>query len=396
MSAGDAPAVAPASIARLKDELASLERAYSSGHHGRWSARRRSDLVDAALVELYGAETSAAERAPRTALVALGGYGRGALIPRSDIDLLLLHDGTEAAAVAALSERLLYPLWDAGFTVGHAVRTPAETVALAADRLDAATAVLDARLLAGDGELVRAAVDPVVERLRADRDGFAEDLANDARERRERFGSTAYLLEPELKEGGGGLRDIHSFGWLRAVRGRPLEEDGLIRSAERAQLDGAEEFLTRVRSALHLQSGRRSDRVLRDQQDDIARAMGFEDEPRLLAADGLMRAIFEHARAVDALTDDVIIRRSRTDDGVPAPVELTDAAEAFALVASWAEAGRQPSAAELEALEAIAAEPFVWSDTVRDAFFRLLRAGPAAVDGLRALDRTGLLVRAIP
>ncbi len=121
------PAVVPAPIARLKDELASLERAYSAGHHGRWSARRRSDLVDAALVELYGAETSAAERAPRTALVALGGYGRGALVPRSDIDLLLLHDGTEPPAVAALSERLLYPLWDAGFTVGHAVRTPAET-----------------------------------------------------------------------------------------------------------------------------------------------------------------------------------------------------------------------------------------------------------------------------
>ena len=169
----------------------------------------------------------------------------------------------------------------------------------------------------GTTSLMRAAVDPVLDRLRADQDGFAEDLANDARERRERFGSTAYLLEPELKEGGGGLRDIHAFGWLQAVRGRSLEDDGLLRSAERAQLDAAEEFLTRVRSALHLQSGRKADRVLRDQQDDIARAMGFEDEPRLLAADGLMRAIFEHARAVDALTDDVIIRRSRTDSGAP-------------------------------------------------------------------------------
>ena len=390
------PAVVPAPIARLKDELASLERAYSAGHHGLWSARRRSDLVDAALVELYGAEKSAAERAPRTALVALGGYGRGALVPGSDLDLLLLHDGTESAAIAVLSERLLYPLWDAGFTVGHAVRTPAETVVLAAERLDAATAVLDARLLAGDAELMRAAVDPVVERLRADQDAFAEALASDARERRERFGSTAYLLEPELKEGGGGLRDIHAFGWLQAVRARPLADDGLLRSTERAQLDAAEEFLTRVRSALHLQSGRKADRVLRDQQDDIARAMGFEDEPRLLAADGLMRAIFEHARAVDALTDDVIIRRSRTIGGAPAPVELADAAEAFTLVASWVDEGRQPSAAELDALEALAAEAFAWNDAIRDAFLRVLRAGPAAVDGLRALDRTGLLVRAIP
>ena len=328
-------------------------------------------------------------------MVALGGYGRGALVPRSDIDLLLLHDGTESAVVAALSERLLYPLWDAGFTVGHAVRTPDETVALAAERLDAATAVLDARLLAGDAGLMRAAVDPVVVRLRADPDGFAESLANDARERRERFGSSAYLLEPELKDGGGGLRDIHAFGWLQAVRGRSLEDDGLLRSAERAQLDAAEEFLTRVRSALHLESGRKADRLIRDQQDDVARVMGFEDEPRLLAADGLMRAVFEHARDVDALTDDVIIRRIRAH-GASVAVDLADAGEAFALVASLAEGGRQPSAAELDAMEAVAAEPFTWDETSREAFLRVLRAGPSAVDGLRALDRTGLLVRAIP
>ena len=98
-----------------------------------WSARRRSELVDAALIELYREATPEGERAPRTALVALGGYGRGALVPRSDIDLLLLHDGTEPAVVAALTERLLYPLWDAGFTVGHAVRTSDESVA-AGDR----------------------------------------------------------------------------------------------------------------------------------------------------------------------------------------------------------------------------------------------------------------------
>ncbi|MEO8425015.1 MAG: ACT domain-containing protein [Actinomycetota bacterium] len=396
MSVGEAPAGAPAPIARLKDELASLERAYSPGHHGLWSARRRAELVDAALIELYDVATSTGDRAPRTALVALGGYGRGALSPHSDVDLLLLHDGAETAAVAALTEQLLYPLWDAGFTVGHAVRTPAETVQLAAERLDAATATLDGRLLAGDADLLAAAIDPVLTRLRDDVDGFAERLANDARDRRERFGSTAYLLEPELKEGGGGLRDIHAFGWLQTVRDRPLEDDGVLRAAERDQLAAAEEFLTRVRSALHLESGRRTDRLLREQQDDIADAMGFRDETRLIAADGLMRAIFEHARVVDALTEDVIIGR-RHPERAPDPVELSNAGDALALIADAAEHVRPLSPAELDAVEAIASSAELeWSDAIRDAFLRILRAGAGASDGLHALDRTGLLVQLIP
>ena len=396
MSAGDAPAAVPAPIARLKDELAALERAYSPGHHGLWSARRRAELVDAALVDLYAAATSAGDRAPRTALVALGGYGRGALCPRSDIDIVLLHDGAESAAVAALTQQLLYPLWDAGFTVGHAVRTPGESVELATERLDAATAMLDARLLAGDADLLGEASGPVLARLRGDVDGFAESLANDARDRRKRFGSAAYLLEPELKEGGGGLRDIHAFGWLQEVRGRPLEDDGLLRAAERDRLEAAEEFLTRVRSAMHLESGRRTDRLLREQQHDIAKVMGFQDEPRLIAEDGLMRTVFEHARVVDALTEDVIVH-GRPSGGSSDQVELLHAADALALIADAAEEGRSLSAAELDAVEVIASpDELEWGDAVRDAFLRILGAGPGATDGLQALDRTGLLARLIP
>jgi [protein-PII] uridylyltransferase len=396
VSVGDAPADVPAPIARLKDELAALERAYSPGHHGLWSARRRAELVDAAVVELYTAATAAGDRAPRTALVALGGYGRGALCPRSDIDIVLVHDGAESAAVAALTQQLLYPLWDAGFSVGHAVRTPGECVELATERLDAATAMLDARLLAGDADLLVEASGPVLARLRGGVDGFAESLANDARDRRTRFGSAAYLLEPELKEGGGGLRDIHAFGWLQEVRGRSLEDDGLLRTAERARLEAAEEFLTRVRSAMHLESGRRTDRLLREQQHDIAKAMGFQDEPRLIAEDGLMRTVFEHARVVDALTEDVIVH-GRPSGGSPDPIEVLHDVDALALIARAAEEGRSLSTSELDAVEVIASpDELEWSHAVREAFLRILRARPGATDGLRALDRTGLLARLIP
>jgi [protein-PII] uridylyltransferase len=370
---GDAGSVvAPTPITRLTEELAALERAYSAGHHGMWSGRRRAELVDAALIELYEAAIPTGPRAPRTALVALGGYGRRALCPHSDIDLLLLHDGEDPQSVAMLAQPLLYPLWDAGFSVGHAVRTPKETVALAAERLDSATAILDARLLGGDAELLADASGAVLSPLLDDPDAFAAKLAGNARDRRERFGSTSYLLEPDLKEGGGGLRDIHAFGWLQRVRGRRLEDEGLLRPAERDQLEAAEEFLTRVRSALHLETGRATDRLLQEQQPGIAEAMGFRDEPRLIAVDGLMRAVFEHARAVDALTDDVLVRGRGS---ARSPL--------FAGELAIIEAGTEPEDVE-------------WTDAVCDAFLQILRAGPAALEGLQALDRLGLLVRLIP
>ena len=360
-----------------------------------WSARRRAGLVDAALIELYQAAGPAEARAPRTALVALGGYGRGALCPHSDIDLLVLHDEADPQAAATLAEMLLYPLWDAGFTVGHAVRTRHETAQLAAERLDAATAVLDARLLAGDQELLSSAHEAVLERLRADPDAFSDRLADAARDRRERYGSTTYLLEPDLKEGGGGLRDIHAFGWLAAVLGRSLETEGLLRPAEREQLDAAEEFLTRVRSALHLEAGRRADRLLLEQQPAIARTMGFEDEPRLIAVDGLMRAVFEHARVVDALTSDVVLR-GRGSEGVRSK-PITTLEDALRLVAEAAGAERALTATETEAIEeARPNEATEWTDDVRDAFLQIIRAGSRAAAGLEMLDRLDLLVTMIP
>jgi [protein-PII] uridylyltransferase len=379
----------PDPVATLRSEFATLERAYSPGHHGTWAARRRAELVDGTLVELFGR----AGAPPGVALAAVGGYGRGGLLPRSDIDLLLIH-GDPDADVGRLADALLYPLWDAGFEVGHAVRT-VEGCEQACDRLDAGAAMLDLRHLAGDDRLSADAERRAEGWARRDPGAFVRAILDDASRRAERFGSTAHLLEPELKEGSGGWRDLHSVWLIERAVGRPLEEAGLLRGREREALVVAEEFLTRVRSALHLETGRRSERLLLDHQPGIARAMGFEDEPGLVAIDGLMRALFEHAREVEFLLAAVA---GRSLEPGTAPAEApADAAAVLESLAAEAEAGRQPSPALLDAIEAAGLPADIaWEPRVRAAFARLLRAGERGAASLEILDRLHLLERYLP
>ena len=329
------------------------------------------------------------------ALVALGGYGRGVLAPGSDVDLLILYHASSTPDVAALAEHLLYPLWDAGLRVGHAVRTPDACAEIAAGRLDATTAMLDGRVLAGSASAwdeVRSALLAIV---RDDPRAFAERLAADREARRDRFGSVSSLLEPELKEGVGGLRDVHALGWLQTAIGPQLEDAGILRGSERRSVEAAEEFLTRVRGALHLESGRGSDRLLAELQPSIAPAMGFADEPGLPAVDGLMRSVFEQARQVEHVSASVFDRFLR-GSSAPAPVDATAQGilRAFATVARE---GDVMPAASLDAVAAVSIDADLpWNDSIRAAFLELLRCGPGAVHGLETLDRVGLLERYVP
>ena len=317
------------------------------------------------------------------ALVALGGYGRGVLAPGSDLDLLILHDGSSTSDVAALAEHLLYPLWDAGLRVGHAVRTPDACVEIAAERLDATTAMLDGRVLAGSGSSWDDVRSALLELVRGDPRAFAERLAADREARRDRFGSVSSLLEPELKEGVGGLRDVHALAWLQTAIGPPLEDAGFLRESERRSVEGAEEFLTRVRGALHLESGRGSDRLLAELQPQVAPAMGFADEPGLPAVDGLMRSVFEQARQVEHVSASVFDRFLR-GSSLSAPLDPTPEGilRAFAAVARD---GDVMPAASLDALAAVTIDADLpWTEPIRAAFLELLAVRPGG--GRRARD----------
>jgi [protein-PII] uridylyltransferase len=380
----------PASVARLSDDLRALDRAYAVGHHGRWSATRRAQMVDGCLRDLFGVTGPASG----VALVALGGYGRGMLSPGSDVDLLILHDEASAPEAAALAERLLYPLWDAGLRVGHAVRTPADC-ADAAARLDAATAMLDGRLLAGDRAAWGRTHAIVLGSVRDDPRGFAVRLLDDRAARRARYGSVSSLLEPDVKGGLGGLRDAQGLRWLELAIGSPLEEAGILREAERRAVDDAEEVLVRVRSALHLETGRGSDRLVLEQQPPIASGMGFLDEPGLPAVDGLMRSVFEHGRQLEHVVTSAFDRYLRGPSELP-EIERTPEGILRAFATVVRERGVMPAAA-LDAMVPDAVPAGVpWSEEVREAFLELIRIGPDAAGALETLDRIGLLERYVP
>jgi [protein-PII] uridylyltransferase len=387
-------------VVSLLGELDALAKAYSPGHHGRWAARRRAELVDDCLVELWRRA-----RAPdRMALVALGGYGRRLQMPCSDVDLLLLHNEADPAEVSSVANAVLYPLWDGGVTVGHAVRTPVEAVEAAEGRLDVLTAMLDARFLIGDRQLAARAVASVRALGSDDPARFAASVREAAEARAARFGSSARLLEPDLKEGTGGLRDVASLRWLEATYGRSLEEAGLLSRRERGDVDAAEEFLVRARSSLHLETGRRTDRLVQELQPDVARAMGFTDQPRLVPADGLMRTLFEHARNVESVVGLVLDRvadppdrRASDPSGRSGSPSFDPLVASFDRLADLARGGGVPPPALLETISTGAtAEPLVWTPEARDAFLRLLRAGPRASRMLDLLDRAHALGRLLP
>ncbi|MFF8593153.1 [protein-PII] uridylyltransferase [Streptomyces sp. NPDC015220] len=244
-----------------------------------------AELTDGWLAGLFDAAASA----PRGAsLVAVGGYGRGELSPRSDLDLLLLHDGTAPDAVAALADRIWYPVWDLGIALDHSVRTPAEASRTAADDLKVQLGLLDARHLAGDAGLTAALRTAVLADWRDRAPRRLPELRELCGERAERQGELRFLLEPDLKEARGGLRDATA---LRAVAASWLAD------APREGLADARRRLLDVRDALHLTTGRATDRLALQEQDQVAAELGVLD------ADTLLRQVYEAARVISYAGD---------------------------------------------------------------------------------------------
>lgn len=285
-----------------EQRTALLERLLSmcaEGHDGRRLSEACADGWDALLREAFERALLAVDPDLDAELVAVGSYGRRTPGPYSDIDVRLLVAKPTSRA-QELADALFYPLWDAGFPVGHQVIDPHEALALAEHDLASATSLLDMRHVAGShraGDLVLEARAHLGRRSAK----IIEQLDDDAVRRQHRFGDSVYLLEPELKLGTGGLRDLEAIRWACTLRGLAMPE-----------LDAAEELLLRLRNRLHLLAGRRSDRLTFDAQETLGTALGYPGD-RAAAAEQLMQDYYLAARAVSSARSRILsIPPSRT------------------------------------------------------------------------------------
>jgi [protein-PII] uridylyltransferase len=371
-----------------------------------------ADGYDRCLAELF---------TPREnlALVAVGGLGRREPAPCSDLDLVLLHDG-KLDGLAELADAIWYPIWDSKIGLDHSVRTPEQALAVAKTDLKALLGLLDIRHLAGDPGLTGRVRGSVLDVWRATAAKRLPEMKTLAQERWAIAGEAAYLLEPNLKESRGGLRDAQS---LHALAAAQLVDYPLwVREAHPVLLD--------VRGELHRLTGRADDVLRQQEQDGVAAALGYVDTERDQARDLLLRGVNEAARAiahaldlawrrVDAMNGSRGRRRWRPGAGRPSPERVGLAKDVVShddevVLARdadpWADPGLVLRAARAAAehdlpiapfaLERLASEsaplPVPWPRAALDDFLAVLGAGPAAIPVLESLDHAGLLVRLLP
>ncbi|HYN33758.1 MAG TPA: nucleotidyltransferase domain-containing protein, partial [Ilumatobacteraceae bacterium] len=233
-----------------------------------------AELTDDWVIELFDdAMRTNPPKSGRVAILAIGGYGRGELAPGSDLDILLVHDVKAkkvAKDLAPTASALWYPLWDSGVKLGHAVRRIDEQLELARSDLDSATALITGRALAGDDALAAEVVAKGQALWRSNAPKFLRELRARVREREESAGDVAYRLEPDLKDGHGGLRDVQSLWWA--------QEAGLdLRAEDLVDLGHCYDVLLRARVALHRSTERAGDVLRLEDQDAAAAAGGWND-----------------------------------------------------------------------------------------------------------------------
>nr|BFE62790.1 [protein-PII] uridylyltransferase [Dactylosporangium thailandense] len=366
----------------------------------------RSDAIDEWLVEIFQKAGGCTSNA---SLVAVGGLGRRECAPRSDLDLVLLHPGGpgDEAAADELGSLIWYQIWDAKFALDHSTRSPSQALDLARQDLKVALGLLDARLVAGDPQMLAALHAGAVAQWRREARHLLPSLRTLTQNRWKAHGELAFLLEGDVKESRGGLRD---FGVLRGI-GFAGVADG-----PRPAVRGAHRTLLDVRDALHTVRGRRVDRLLAQDRDEVAEMLGYGDR------DDVLRRIAESARTIAYASDDawraverwaapsarghaerrplardVVEQRGEVVLARAAVTPRPDPALPLRVAAAAARADLPIAHATLEWLGGFAGPmPNPWPAPARDALLTLLGSGPAMISVWEACDRYGLVVNWLP
>jgi len=303
----------------LKVESHRLRILHRAGGSGREVCRARAAILDLLLLYILqavreGSPELAEKNLPPIALVAIGGYGRGELNPYSDIDFMFLHHGEMVsggkpkAAMSTIVDGLLYPLWDIGLKVGHSVRSVADCIHIANTDMQSKTSLIEARFITGNTELFK-----IFQRQLVDKcvDGFADEYIDlrvkDQAARHQKFGNSATMQEPNIKNGRGGLRDYQNLLWMAFFKYRTrtpeeLAKHDLISHIEARQLEAAYDFLLRVRNELHYHSGRAVDVLSKSVQPAVANNLGYKDHSPSKRLEEFMGDFYSHTRNIFLIT----------------------------------------------------------------------------------------------
>jgi len=361
-----------------------------------------SDATDEWLRALFNEAVTNEKKSGDIVLIAVGGYGRRELAPQSDLDVLLVHDSVKN--IAEIASQLWYPIWDAGLKLGHAVRTPKETVKLCSTDLDTATSLVTARVIAGNHSLGNKLIQEASKSWQSKGRQWLIELHGRVRDRHAQAGEVAFLLEPNIKEGLGGLRDIHTLHW--AVKA------GLdLLPGDEMDLQRCNEVLLNVRVALHRHLGKPVDVLRLEDQRAVAELAGYDTD------DELMASIASVGRRVAWISDEVWARLDPPANSSPirqsvAPgvhvmngeVHLDDNVDIsqdptllLRVATAAARLGARIDRASLDRLAQHCPKwPDPWPAGASDDLVALLLEGESAIPVLESLDQRNLLVRVLP
>jgi [protein-PII] uridylyltransferase len=291
-----------------------IRREHESGASGRQVVVSLTLMIDTLLRNLYRVVASdlSADGTEQCGLIALGGYGRGELNPRSDIDLMFLYSGQDKTFAETLSERMLYLLWDLSLEVGYSVRTVADCLEMADKDITARTALIDSRFLFGSEVLYDEYEKQVVNQvLSRNSQAFIRQKLEENQLRLKKYGSSVYNLEPNIKEGEGGLRDLHTALWVAQVkfkvRGfKALMGKGVLTEPDVQEFEAAYDYLWRIRNQLHYLSERKNEQLHFDQQEKIAHFLGYADNKKAPAVEQFMQDYYFHATRVEHMSSSLI------------------------------------------------------------------------------------------